>query len=256
MPSWTIGTLSVVALAYHHEADPAVKVDTAVRALQAADGVRAVCLVGSVARGDARPDSDVDLVVVCERPVRELVAGLPDIIRDDDHLSLICRTPDQVREMAFGGSLFLYHVRTEGKVLHDPDGFLADVFDATARVPLDTKGEIRRRAAGLRHYRHLERFGNRYLFALADLYAIGKGIAVAWCAELEQPTFVKSDALAIVARTRPALRSEIAIIEQLRPFYDTTRGHRAQLLPFDPIGARSEVERAVRAVTRLADSAS
>jgi hypothetical protein len=191
---------------------------------------------------------------VSDRPVRELAAHLPAGAHGD-RVSLICRTPDQVREMALTGSLFLHHVRTEGKVLYDPDRFLAGVFAIADKVPLDAKGEIRRRAAGLRHYRHLERFGGRYQFALADLYAIAKGIAVAWCAILDRPTFVKGDALATVAEHQPDLRADIATITRIRPFYDMTRGHGGQRLPFDPVGARGEVERAVDAVSRLANAA-
>ena len=37
--------------------------------LRAAFGVSAIRLFGSVARGDARPDSDVDLLVHLERPM-------------------------------------------------------------------------------------------------------------------------------------------------------------------------------------------
>lgn len=235
--------------------DSVVDLKEAVEALRAFVDVRAVCLVGSLARGDARPDSDIDLVVASKRPIRELLAELPDAARGD-RVSLICRTPEQLREMAQDGSLFLHHMRTEGKVLYDPDALLADIFDIAARVPLDTQGEIRRKSAGLRHYQHLDRFGDRYLFALADLYGIGKGIAVAWCAGFGQPTFIKSDALAAVAAERPDLRDQIATIKRLRPFYDTTRGHHAQPFPFDPVGARAEVEKAVRAVRRLADAAS
>jgi len=243
-----------VQVRHPHEPDPAAVADEAVRALVAADGVRAVCLVGSVARGDARPNSDVDLVVVSDRPVRELAARVASAA-DHDRLSLICRTPEQVRHMALGGSLFLHHAKHEGKVLYDPDRVLAEVFTLADGVPLDPRDDIRRRAASLRHYRNLDRFGGRYQFALGDLYAIAKGIAVAWCITLDRPTFVKSQALAIVAAYRPDLREEVAVIMRLRPFYDFGRGHRDQPLPFDPVDARSEVERALDAVTHLAEAA-
>jgi hypothetical protein len=180
--------------------------------------------------------------------------SLPNELRSRG-VSLVCRTPTQLAEMAREGSLFLHHVRTEGQVLHDPNALLAAAFETARNVPLDVKGELERHTAGLRHFDDLERFGGRYLFALADLYGIGKGMAVAWCAALDQPTFVKSDALEAVASARPELRTDVAIVQRLRPFYDMTRGHRDQTLPFDPVGARYELQRAVDAVGRLAAAA-
>jgi hypothetical protein len=216
--------------------------------------VLAICLVGSVARGDARPDSDIDFLVIGASQPRQLRIGLPIDLRRSA-VSLICKSPEQLEQLASQGSLFFEHVRTEGQVVHDPSGIFADAFAAAATVPLDTDGEIRRRVASLKHYRDLDRFGGNYLFALAHIYGIAKGIAIARCAELGSVTFVKVDALESHAEARPDLRSDIEIIQSLRPFYDLTRGRCGALLPFAYVGAAEQTKRAVEATARLATSA-
>jgi hypothetical protein len=243
-----------VAVAHHRAPSRASQTDTVTRLLMQTKAVRALCLVGSTARGDARRDSDIDLVVVTDQPARQLLRALPPQARGD-RVSLICQTPAQLHAMAREGSLFLHHARTEGKLLYDPDRLFETAFAEAANVPLDTVGEIRRRTAALRHYQHLERFGDRYRFVLADLYSIAKAIAVAWCAQLDEPTYVKADALRRVADAQPDLREDLSVVAALRPFYDASRGHAGELLPFDPAGAREETLRALEAVTRLAHAA-
>lgn len=102
----------------------------AVAALHAGLGDRlvAVVLFGSRARGDARPDSDWDLLVIAD--------GLPEK-RFDRHLSLkrllppmyrgaislIARTPAEFEEHL--PSLYL-DIALDGRILHDPQGYAAD----------------------------------------------------------------------------------------------------------------------------------
>lgn len=234
-----------------HRLRPLTVAARSVAALRTSPDVLAICLIGSVARGDARRDSDVDLLVVATQSTRALRAIVPPSMSSDT-LSLIRKTPVQLHDLAARGSLFLAHVRTEGRVVHDPGGILASAFAAAEGVPLDIEGEIRRRRASLRHYRHLDRFGGNYLFALAHLYGIAKGLAMARCAEIGRTTFVKADALARLADARPALRSDIEFIQSLRPFYDVTRGHSVDTFPFAHEGASQEARRAVQATTRIA----
>lgn len=56
-----------------------------------ADGARAVVLVGSVARGEARPTSDIDLVAIGTGPADRLLHS------DGWQVSVSWRTPDEVR---------------------------------------------------------------------------------------------------------------------------------------------------------------
>jgi hypothetical protein len=56
-----------------------------------AEGALAVVLIGSVARGDARPTSDIDLVALGGGPADRL------LLRDDRQVSVGWRAPDEVR---------------------------------------------------------------------------------------------------------------------------------------------------------------
>jgi predicted nucleotidyltransferase len=75
----------------------------------------AVMLYGSHARGDATPESDIDLL--------QLVPHSPNSYRNGV-VTVVAYTPDQLREMATSGGLFAWHLRSEGRVLEDPDGLL------------------------------------------------------------------------------------------------------------------------------------
>jgi predicted nucleotidyltransferase len=233
---------------------PAVLAAQAVEELRLLPTVVGLCLLGSVARGDERPDSDVDVLVATREPLapRTMLTALPARLRARP-LSLVSKTPEELHKLAAEGSLFLAHARTEGRVVYDPERVFANVFELSTTVPLDTEAEIRRRVSSLKHYRDLERFGDNFLFALAHLYGIGKGIAIARSAEAGNTTFVKSDALARLAQVRPDLRPDIEAIQRLRPFYDLTRGHQVAELPFHYVGADEETRRAVEAVAHLAE---
>ncbi len=233
---------------------PAVIAADAIEALETHPNVIGLCLIGSVARGDDRPDSDVDvLVVVRERQTpSELLAQLPKRLRSQ-RLALICKSRHALAQMAQDGSLFLAHARMEGRLAYDPEGLLQAAFDVSTRTPLDISRELRSRAASLRHYRHLDRFGGNFLFALAHLYGLGKGAAIARSAQAGTPTFVKSNALEELASDHPELREDVKVIQRLRPFYDLTRGHSVATLPFSYIDAVNETHQAVEAVRHLAE---
>lgn len=233
---------------------PATVAADAVQALKALPNVIGLCLIGSVARGDDRPDSDVDILVVLRehQTPNELLAELPQDLQGR-RLSLICKSRGALSRLAQDGSLFLAHARMEGRVAYDPEGALRGAFRVSAQTPLDTSRELRSRLASLRLYRNLDRFGGNFLFALAHLYGLAKGVAIARSAQGGMPTFVKSDALAQLATDHPELRKDVEFLQRLRPFYDLTRGHHVATLPFSYIDAADETRQAVEAVRHLAD---
>lgn len=217
------------------------------------EDVRAVCLVGSVARGDDTVDSDIDLVVIGRRRLRrcELMERIPAHARDP-RLSFISFSRKAWAAEIERGSLFVHHLRLEGVALLDRDGELEAAFADAPRHPPDAERELRHQLRRLRLYREPERLNGEHLFALSHLYAIGKAIAIARCFELGEPTFVKEEALARLARRRPALAEDVARVRELRPFYDLTRERERSPLPFEPIDVEHELRRASTAIERLA----
>jgi len=227
--------------------------ERAAAALARYDDVEAIALLGSVARGDARADSDVDLMVVTQGEVRRshLLRRLPPSTRDSC-LSLLAYTSLRLQAEAESGSLFLNHVRSEGTSLHDPHGILVRALEQVAQTAPDVESDIKRRMGQLRLYRDLDRLNGQHLSALSHLYAIGKGVAIARCSELDAPTFVKQRALERLGELRPELAHEAETIARLRPFYEATTGRPGEPFPFEPVDVDQQVKRAIGAIEHIA----
>jgi predicted nucleotidyltransferase len=108
----------------------------------------AVVLFGSRASGDARVDSDWDLLVIAhdlpQRPFerhKALKRALPELVRGD--VAIVARTPHEF-EMSLP-SLYL-DIALDGRILYDPSGYAAEKLD-TLRSLIQRKGLARRRSA-------------------------------------------------------------------------------------------------------------
>ena len=80
-----------------------------------------IILFGSYARGNPRPESDVDLLVVMNTSLRESKQSL-EIRRHLDvmfGIDLIVHTPKRLKERVDMGDWFLRDVLKEGKVLYE-----------------------------------------------------------------------------------------------------------------------------------------
>ena len=83
-----------------------------------------IILFGSYARGNPRPESDVDLLVVMDTPLKESKQSL-EIRRHLDvmfGMDLIVHTPKRLKERLDMGDWFLRDVIKEGKVLYESSG--------------------------------------------------------------------------------------------------------------------------------------
>ncbi len=80
-----------------------------------------IILFGSYARGNPRPESDLDLLVVMDTPLKESKQSL-EIRRHLDvmfGIDLIVHTPKRLKERVEMGDWFLRDVLKEGKVLYE-----------------------------------------------------------------------------------------------------------------------------------------
>ena len=80
-----------------------------------------VILFGSHARGDATPDSDVDLLVIMPTKKRTIEQAVEIRQRVDYHfpLDLLVRTPRDVRQRLAMHDCFLKTIVTEGRTLYE-----------------------------------------------------------------------------------------------------------------------------------------
>jgi predicted nucleotidyltransferase len=95
--------------------------------------LHAVVLYGSVARGEAHRDSDVDLLVITDPPpvsqlIDELAYGIDFAAQFATFLTPIELTPEQIRDWLERGDPFLERLLQEGKVLYD-DGVIKNIRD-------------------------------------------------------------------------------------------------------------------------------
>lgn len=100
---------------------PQEAIDDLVRQIADRFHPQRIILFGSYAYGTPRPDSDVDLLVVMDTPLREIEQALQIILALDYHfgLDLIVKTPhDLAKRIALGDS-FLQEVTQKGRVLHE-----------------------------------------------------------------------------------------------------------------------------------------
>ena len=82
-----------------------------------------IILFGSYARGNPRPESDVDMLVVMETPLKDVHQAI-QICQQIEYrfgLDLIVHTPKYLAKRVKMGDWFLRDVLKEGKVLYKAD---------------------------------------------------------------------------------------------------------------------------------------
>lgn len=222
------------------------------RALANRPTTTSVCLLGSVARGDATHWSDLDLLLINRdgrRPTRlltELAAeasGLP--------VSVMVRSALHFKRSAEGGTLFALHIRTEARILFDRNAWLANLLTATADVPVDTGWTLAWAERELALYEHLDRFNGIFLHALARLFSLGRAVAIALTALNGKAEFGKDRPFTTLMERYPVHAPELGRLLELRAFHERANGANGVVLPFDHHDAEDAVLQAVSDVRRL-----
>ena len=220
-------------------------------ALQSVEGV---CLFGSLARGEQDEWSDIDLLVVGRddelRPTL-LLEALPDRLRHE-RVSLVCYSANELRQLFEAGSSFVDHIRHEGRILSDRDGFLEGLLHAPFDPQPDTRKELDAEVARLDVYKDLTLFNDNFLFPLAQIYAIGKAVVILGLLAEGRREFSRERAFVEFRRRHHELHLEVDTVAALRPFYRRVTRRQPERLPFPYKGARPEVERAISAVRAIA----
>jgi predicted nucleotidyltransferase len=101
------------------------QIQAVVKRIVAEFAPRRIVLFGSYAYGKPRPESDVDLLIVMDTPLRERAQRLLMLRTLDSYpfaIDLIIKTPTQLAERLALGDFFLREVVARGKVLYaSPD---------------------------------------------------------------------------------------------------------------------------------------
>jgi len=224
--------------------------------VQAFPSIEAVLICGSVARGDANPWSDIDLVVTSSDP-KLTVAELRRVISERNHVSLIYYRTPSFETLYQHRPLFVAHLKKEGIVLFDPAGMLRRMIDRPT-MPVTKAAvaeEIEMYRAKLAPYRHPKRYNNNFLFCLSHLYSIGKGVIMLALARRGVLEFNRDAAFARFTALNPDLAEQVAKVARLRPFYRLVSGRKPEPLPFSYHDAAIEMEEAVNAIESLAERA-
>jgi predicted nucleotidyltransferase len=218
--------------------------------------VRCVCLLGSKARGDTDPGSDIDLLAVVDarshvKDVRRL--ALHVLAASKVQTSKVqTKVVDEARlaELLGGRSTFAVHVLREAVIVHDEGHRFAQM-----RAKHSPDAPVRADPAAMRRrldlYDSLDWCQGLYLYCLADCYSTGRAAAYALLGQRGIFEFSGGKALARIADEWPDLRSAAQRIACLRPFFVLADRDVHEPLPFPYRDRRPEAEAAVRAAHQL-----
>jgi predicted nucleotidyltransferase len=220
------------------------------------DHVRSVCLLGSAARGDAGPGSDLDLLAMVDarrhvKDVRRRVSralGAGRVPTSKVQTKIL----DEARlaEILAGRSTFAVHVLREAVIVHDEDHRFAQL---RAHHSPDTP--VRADPAALRRrlelYNDLDWCQGLYLYCLADCYSTGRAAAYELLGQRGIFEFSAGKALERVADEWPEQGSAAECIARLRPFFLLAGRDVHEPLPFPYRDRRLEADTAVRAAHQL-----
>lgn len=217
-------------------------------------GVRAVCVIGSSARGDFDAASDIDLLaVVDDRAAAARVRVRFPRTVDERDVQLKLVTEAQLTRLFQRRSTFGVHVLREGVVVIDHFGAFAAL---RARHPPDAPVRDNREEllVRLELYDDLAWCQGLYLYCLADLYSIGRAAAFTVLGRRSRFEFSGTRAFDRLRREVPQLAAATQRVAELRPFFLVVERDSRQALPFPARDCHDAASAAVAACHTLVDA--
>jgi len=214
-------------------------------------GVRAVCVIGSSARGDFDAASDIDLLALVEdRATAARVRGRFRRAVDERDIQLKLVTEAQLTRLFERRSTFGVHVLREGVAVIDHFGAFAAL---RARHPRDAPVRDNREEllVRLELYDDLAWCQGLYLYCLADLYSIGRAAAFTLLGRQSRFEFSGTRAFDRLRRDVPQLAAAAERVAELRPFFLLVERNSPQSLPFPARDCHDEASAAVAACYAL-----
>lgn len=219
--------------------------------------IEAACLFGSVARGEASPWSDIDLLLIgSER--RVLPSVLIKCLRPSERearISLSYRSADALVKDFEQGALFIEHLRREGRALYDRSGILGRLLSRPFTLKLNVEDALADQLRMLKPYERPERFNGNFLFPLSHLYSIGKGVVMLGLGRAGTFEFNRERAFERFKQLHPEAAPQVEQIARLRPFYNLVTHRRPEPLPFSYKLAAAPLRESVQAIKDLASAA-
>lgn len=214
--------------------------------------IEAACVLGSVARGEEHPGSDIDLLLIADKPIRP--SALYSKLDGSDSVSLIIHTRESFGRISAKRAIFAIHVRDEGKVLFDRHGWLSGQLESLVGQKADPAPTYQWANREIERYRNLARFNGIYHFALARLYSIARAVAIGITVDKGEPQYGKDEPFSWIAIQYPALADPALRLSSLRAFREIEGGYDRVSPPFDDRGADSEMRQAVADLETLLDA--
>jgi|SRR5579859_710079 len=220
-------------------------------------GVMAICLFGSVARGDQGPLSDIDLLVAgtdSNLSPSKLLRVLPPSLRKQ-RLAILYYTMGELDQLFSAGLSFVQHLKQEGRILYDPSGRLRILMAApvnTCSRPGSLDAELEAELENLQWFERPGMFNNNFLFVFSWLYTIGKSVVILRLLKEGVPEFNQVRAFETLRNRHPELGPQLERIEELRPFYAMSSGKDGLPLPFPFEGTARRVRPALKAIREVA----
>ena len=218
-------------------------------------GLVALVEFGATARGDADRFSDRDIFVLVEDMEPESIASLRAQVAQTcgtSASSVACYTVSTVDRMISLGSLFLWHLRLEGKVLWDPDGAMAEALSALCSYD-SKKRDVDRFGAVYRDVVvAFERTGVLSAFECHVLFGIARNTCMLLTVAAGDPAFGRSAVLSHALSYYPTLPLSSDVFHRLEAGH--LRYHRGAEIEWSPLVAQEAAE-AMTQIERLLEFA-